>query len=107
MIGANNTVDVYALVDTSGKFEYSGTALFESLSVYIEKVDPKLAAIVDGQNVFNTYSMIVEDELSWETDYKVVDAQGNEYKVTGFQDFTNNTDVPNHVEVTMVKLFQQ
>lgn len=106
LFGVNATVTITGLTKPSDTAETqeSWTTGVKATAVpaYIEQMDAKVAVIFSGENAFKTYQMFCELPLNIAEGDKVVDDKNREYTVQGVQLYSDNRDVPNHVEVMMV-----
>lgn len=105
ILGANNKITTYRLVTASNKDTYDSSATLTDVAVYIEQVDPNIAVILDDQHAFETYKAYIDGDQDIIISDKVVDQDSVEYIVSGVQRFVDNSDVDNHIEVTMYKLY--
>jgi hypothetical protein len=107
--GFNSIVTVTGLTKPSDTSENqkswtTGTKVTD-LNCYIEQIDPKTAAIFDAETAFKRFLMITDGVFDIDEGDKVTDNHGRSFVVAAVQKFSENPDVPNHLEVHMVKRY--
>lgn len=106
MIGANNEISVYAMVENiDGHETYNSTPFITGEPCYIEPVDAQVATILDDQNAFKMFNIFCEGQLAINEGHKVVDLQSREYIVKGVEKFWNNSDTGDMTQLMCVNRF--
>lgn len=106
MLGTNSTISTYRLTESGTKKSFSGSTTLSNLDVYMEKVQPEVAVLLDDQSGLNTFKMWTDGIYDIAIGDKVVDQDSNTYIVKGLQKFQNNVDVDNHMEVVITQKYQ-
>ena len=100
--GANTTVSIYFQVYGASTNTYPVSANLTGVDAYIESQKAEVQAALDqGYNVDFYYMHI--DPVQIDTGDKVVDAQGNEYRVKSVERHENNPDTDDLLTVTLHK----
>lgn len=89
--GANTTVTTYRLSDSGSTSSFSATPTLSGVEAYIEHVTSEISAVLGEQPGLERCVMYIEPANIRPGD-KVVDAQSNEYRVTGIERHENNLD---------------
>lgn len=107
--GNNAVIEVTGLTrpaDTSESQESWTTGVkITGLSCYLEQVDPKIASIFSGENAFKTFQILTNEILDIKETDKVTDDKGRTFTVQGVQTFKGDQDVPDHMEIMIVKKY--
>lgn len=100
--GANTTIEVYHMIYGASTNTYPVSADLTGVEAYIESQRAEVQAALDqGYNVDVFYCHI--DPISIDVGDKVVDAQGNEYRVNGVERHENNPDTDDLLTVLLHK----
>jgi hypothetical protein len=91
MFGDNTTITTYRMVDATDITSFSVTATVEDAPAFIDAPSAELRAVLGEQPGLEVYECHV-DPGDYLVGDKVVDAQGNEYRIAGIERHENNTD---------------
>lgn len=107
--GFNSVVTVTGLSRPSDTAEdqksWTTNTKVTNLNCYIEQIDPKTAAIFDAETAFKRFLLMTDGVVTIGEGDKVADNHGRTFTVQAVQVFDQNPDVPNHMEVHMVKRY--
>ena len=107
--GFNSVVTVTGLSRPSDTTEdqksWTDAVKVENLHCYIEQIDPKTAAIFDAETAFKRFMLVTDGVFAIGEGDKIEDNHGRRFSVQAVQTFSENLDVPNHMEVHMVKRY--
>lgn len=89
MIGSNTTISVYEAQRSAGKDTHSGSALVAGLPACITRESMERASLLDMANMHLIFRMSIDVEtVDIDAGDKVVDAEGNTYRVHSVQEDT-------------------
>lgn len=91
ILGDNTTITTYRLVDDASVTEFDTAATITDAAAFIDAPTSEMLAVLGDQPGVEVYQCHVDPD-----DYiigdKIVDAQGNEYRIASIERHENNTD---------------
>ncbi len=105
MTGSNNTISTLRRVVTSGKEVYDTTNILVNEPCFIAPISPMVATILDNQNAYKMFEIIVEGQLDIKIGDKCIDGQAVEYIVKGIAPYQNNQDTGDIMVLTVTQKY--
>lgn len=106
IVGPNRKISINRLITSGGKDGYTDPDIYTDVSAYIERIDPKLAAILDGGGVFATHQGFISENIDVIISDRVTDDRGKVYTIQGVIPYEDNYEAgsySNHTELILVE----